>query len=81
MLYRVIRRTTGSVQPTGTFWQNKVLYCGYDRDEARRVYHESEPTDYGGSCGNQAAETAMQVIADKQSDDFNEDVMGEVSCD
>lgn len=23
----------------------EVLYCGYDRDEARRVYHAHRPTD------------------------------------
>ena len=34
-LYRVTLKTTASVQPLDTYWTREVLYCGYDRDEAR----------------------------------------------
>lgn len=30
----------------------EVLYCGYDRDEARRVYHENKPRDTYSGAGN-----------------------------
>lgn len=72
-IYRVVARRTGSVQPTGTFWDREVLYCGDDRQEARRVYHESEPEDFGGGYGNQARETISEVISDADSDDFADD--------
>lgn len=59
-LYRVIVRTTTSVQPRGTCWQTEVLYCGYDRDEAERVYHASTPLDYWQGYGNRSRETRAQ---------------------
>jgi len=59
-LYRVSVRTTGSMQPSGTYWQTEVLYCGYDVDEARRVFHESRPLDYSCGYGNRARETKCQ---------------------
>jgi len=61
-LYRVMVRTTGSLQPGsgGTTWQSNVLYCGYDRDEAVRVYHESKPGDYWYGYGNRARRTLGQ---------------------
>lgn len=59
-LYRVMIKTTGSLQPAETFWRKEVIYCGYDRDEAVRVYHESTPTDTKGSYGNPARVTVGQ---------------------
>lgn len=61
-LYRVLVKTTGSLQPGSgnTFWQTDVLYCGYDRLEAARVYHENKPRDFGGSYGNRCRETIGQ---------------------
>jgi hypothetical protein len=61
-LYRVSVKTTRSLQPGsgGTHWQWEVLYCGYDVDEARRVYHASRPLDHGGSYGNACRETVAQ---------------------
>jgi hypothetical protein len=44
-LYRIIAKTTNSLQPSGTFWNEEVLYCGYDRLEAIRVYHANTPLD------------------------------------
>ncbi len=59
-MYRVIARTTGSLQPSGTCWSKTVLYCGYDRLEAARAYHESTPADYWYGYGNRARETVGQ---------------------
>lgn len=61
-LYRIMVKTTGSLQPgpRETFWQKNVLYCGYDRAEALRVYHENRPTDYWCGYGNRCQETVAQ---------------------
>ena len=69
-LYRVMVRKTGSMQPCETFWRRETLYCGTDRTEARRVYHESAPSDFGGSFGNACRETVCEVITDGEADDF-----------
>jgi hypothetical protein len=42
-----------------------VLYCGFDRDEARRVYHENEPMDRRASPGNYGCRTRFQRISAK----------------
>lgn len=60
VLYRIVVRTTGSFQPRSTFWAKEVLYCGYDRLEAIRIYHQSTPSDHGGSYGNACRETMAQ---------------------
>lgn len=76
-LYRVIRRTTDSLQSTGTHWSSEVLYSGYDRDEARRIYHETKPSDAQWvpvDCyGTKVIETLCQVIEDADTDDFADD--------
>lgn len=59
-LYRVMVKTTGSLQPCGTHWESQVLYCGYDREEAIRVYHASTPTDRWMGYGSQARKTIGQ---------------------
>ena len=80
LLYRVVRKTTGSVQPGGdTYWNREVLYCGYDRDEARRVYHESEPSDVWQGYGNRAVETVGHVIRDAETEDFADDELEEAT--
>lgn len=71
-LYRVIEKTTTSLQPSGTFWNRNVLYCGYDREEARRVYHEQEPADIYRGYGSTCRETIAQAIEDS-GEDFGED--------
>ena len=62
-LYRVAAKSTGSVQPGsgGTDWSHTVLYCGYDRAEALRTYREGEMGDYGGSHGNPARFTYVEL--------------------
>jgi len=72
-MYRVSVRSTSSLQPTESFWDTEVLYCGYDRDEARREYHRSEPQDANRSFGNPARETRLEVITDAETEDFSDD--------
>jgi hypothetical protein len=59
-LYRVIVRTTSSLQPGPTYWQTEVLYCGYDEDEYRAAYHRSRPLDYFRGYGNRCRQTKGQ---------------------
>ena len=73
-LYRISVRSTSSLQPGGgSFWTTAVLYCGYDRDEARREYHNSEPHDDNCSFGRPARETHCVVIEDAETEDFSDD--------
>jgi hypothetical protein len=60
-LYRVLVKTTDSLQPDrSTSWQAEVVYCGYDLDEARRVYHANTPKDYFCGYGNRRRKTVAQ---------------------
>jgi hypothetical protein len=59
-LYRIIVKATGSLQPGGSFWGRKVLYCGYDRLEAARIYHTSVVEDHDSGYGNPARRTVAQ---------------------
>jgi hypothetical protein len=64
-LYRVIALTTTSRGPGKTnngctHWTSEVLYCGYDRLEAARIYHQSKPLDYWQGVGNRCRETISQ---------------------
>jgi hypothetical protein len=79
MIYRVTVKRTGSVQPGdgATSWQREVIYCGTDREEARVAYHASEPKNYGGSFGNAARDTVMEVIEDAETEDAADDVVAE----
>jgi hypothetical protein len=72
-IYRVTVKTTGSVQPKGTFWNREVIYCGTDRDAARVAYHGSTPRDNFHGFGNPARETDCEVITDAGLDDFAAD--------
>lgn len=60
MIYRVTRKTTNSVQPSSTFWNKEVLYCGTDLEEARIEYLRSRPSDHWAGYGNRAAETVIE---------------------
>jgi hypothetical protein len=68
-LYRVLVKTTHSLQPSGTTWSNEVLYCGESSTEARVVYHKSRPLDYWRGYGNQARDTKMQVLDEDDIED------------
>lgn len=62
MLYRVILCRTGRRQPgeKPMDWNKTVLYCGYDRHEARRTYYEVEPLDFDYGPGNRAQVTLIR---------------------
>jgi len=72
-IYRVIVKTTSSVQPGrgGTDWQTQVLYVGVDRLQARIVYFKSAPEDFGGSHGNRARVTVLETL-DADADDLTD---------
>ncbi len=69
-MYRVTLKTTNSLQPTGTFWQREVLYCGDDSKEAARMYWQSEPEDHYQGYGNSCRETVLECaeVTDVVSD-------------
>lgn len=62
ILHRVIKKHTSSLQPGNgnTYWSTEVLYCGYDREEALRVYYTHKPSERSGSYGNSATRTIKQ---------------------
>ena len=72
-LYRITVRATSSLQPGGSHWTTDVLYCGYDREEARQAFHTSEPADDNRSFGNPARETHAEIIKDGETADFDDD--------
>lgn len=74
-IYRVIVRTTGSVQPSGTFWKREPVYCGPSLRDARVAYLREEVNDRGGSYGNPARETIIERF-EADSEDI-EDVKAE----
>lgn len=76
-MYRVVVKTTASLQPRDTYWESRVIYCGPSRDDARAAYHRSCPEDYG-SCGNRGRETIMEAI-DDSGGDASEDTITEVA--
>lgn len=61
-LYRVRVQTTGSYQGYGahTYYQNEIVYCGTDRDEARIQRTIEAAKDYGGSPGNPMRTTYLE---------------------
>lgn len=69
-IYRVVVRTTGSLQPSGggTYWSRQVVYCGPSLRDARVAYLREEAADYGGSHGNRARETLIQQFAAEPDD-------------
>jgi hypothetical protein len=75
-LYRVTIKETASLQPAGTTWKRTVAYCGYDIAEARRVYHEHEPTDHGSSHGNPAQRTLFERLDATELHDSDPGEMG-----
>jgi hypothetical protein len=67
-IYRVIVRTTGSRQPSGTFWERSAKYCGPSLRDARVVYLREEADDYGGGYGNRCRETYIERFAAEPDD-------------
>lgn len=60
MIYRVLVRSTRSLQPDCTFWEREVLYCGTNLELARIAYLESEPGDFWHGYGNSVRETLIR---------------------
>lgn len=58
-IYRVIVKSTGSLQPSGTFWDFRTVYCGSSLLSARVAYLREEAADRGGSYGNPSRETTI----------------------
>ena len=77
-LYRVTEISTNSydLSERDVYWRTKALYCGYDRDEARLVYHENKVEDYGWEPGNPARRTVAEIITDAGTADFDDDEIG-----
>jgi len=73
-LYRVIL----TERDNSARWDETVLYCGYDTDEARRVYHANEIQDGYRFRDNCNVVTKIDVL---DTDDLDEDDMGEMSDD
>jgi hypothetical protein len=84
-LYRVSKLTTGSLQPcdSATHWITEVLYCGYDREEARRVHHENTADEVYYGFGNKVVEINSETIEDSGTDDFADDTVekGGATCE
>ena len=74
-LYRVIACDTWSRQPcdSDTYWKERILYVGPDRDEARIEFHRSHAKDFERGHGSQARKTVVDVIEDAGTDDFSDD--------
>lgn len=61
-LYRVVRQHVYDEGCRDTVHSSEVLYCGYDRDEARRVYHENTPRDTYRGAGKYYYRTVCQSM-------------------
>jgi len=59
-IYRVVVKTTGSLQPSSTFWNRETVYCGPSLRDARVAYLRSETQDHGAGYGNRARETTIE---------------------
>jgi hypothetical protein len=61
-IYRVTIKTTNSKQPSGTFWNREVAYCGPSLRDARVAYLREEASDHGGGYGNRYRETIIEAF-------------------
>lgn len=61
-LYRVLRQHCYDAGTRTQVHSSKVLYCGYDRDEARRAYFSSTPADSYHGAGNYFYQTKAQSM-------------------
>lgn len=75
MLYRIIVQTSKSLffDDENISWQTGVLYCGYDRDEARKAYHSSKPLDGGLGLLYNLRRTICEIIDDANTTNFDDD--------
>jgi hypothetical protein len=62
VIYRVTKRTTGSVQPGRgqTFWNRETLYCGTSLEDARVAYLAAKNGEEWCGYGNRACEIDVE---------------------
>lgn len=70
-VYRVVVKQTGSIQPSSTFWNRRVAYCGPSLRDARVAYLREEAEDYWQGYGNSARETTIEQH-DAEPEDITE---------
>jgi GTPase involved in cell partitioning and DNA repair len=75
MIYRVIERTTNLYRNQFTYWDNKVLYCGINKTQARVNYLSSKPNDYNNGFGETASETVIEEFESYSKDVRSEQVI------
>jgi hypothetical protein len=79
MIYRVMAKKTGSLQPGkgNTHWNRTVLYCGTSLEDARIEYLKSRAEDFGGSYGNAERDTVIEQFEsdpDEIDDEESEEI-------
>ncbi len=75
MIYRVIERKTNLYRNQFTYWDNKVLYCGINKTQARVAYLSSKPYDYNNGFGETAFETIIEEFESYSKDVRSEEVI------
>lgn len=75
MIYRVIERKTNLYRNQFTYWDNKVLYCGINKTQARVAYLSSKPYDYNNGFGETASETVIEEFESYSKDVRSEEVV------
>ena len=75
MIYRVIERKTNLYRNQFTYWDNKVLYCGINKTQARVAYLSSKPYDYNNGFGETAFETVIEEFESYSKDLRSEEVI------
>lgn len=75
MIYRVIERKTNLYRNQFTYWDNKVLYCGINKTQARVNYLASKPNDFCNGFGETASETVIEEFEGYSKDVRSEEVV------
>lgn len=75
MIFRVIERTTNLYRNEFTYWNNKVLYCGINKTQARVNYLASKPNDFCNGFGETASETIIEEFEGYSKDVRSEELI------
>lgn len=75
MIYRVIERKTNLYRNQFTYLDNKVLYCGINKTQARVNYLASKPNDFCNGFGETASETVIEEFESYSKDVRSEEVV------
>lgn len=75
MIFRVIERTTNLYRNEFTYWNNKVLYCGINKTQARVNYLASKPNDFCNGFGETASETIVEEFEGYSKDVRSEELI------